>query len=258
MCCIEHRHTTFHLNEVKPTENEDEVRIKGKIVHVKTWNEYFVLTLQRIELLEKIAEVVDETFHLLRNIFKAYTSFEIFQFLQDLHESAHQIEHTLHAFCVLNNFNQIYKNKYVVYLNHRIDYLATASKVFHTVSNFFATIELFNELKLISVGSFTSVLKIRNLLSSIGFFTKMIALIWNQKEEYFISDVIINGAGALWEGLNSIKKLKILSEYNPYITKIAAFAGIIHAFTTTWRLMPEYEQTIEFKVNLSKKKKTCC
>lgn len=254
MCCPINQSQGHFL--VKSTEiSHGQILVKGKVeLSPKNTIDKVLHCLKQLEIAEKIAEIVDETFHFFGSFIKPYASVEIYDYLKGLHDGAHHLEHGLHAFCFIGDVVRIIKGNYVEKNHGHIDYVRTASRVMHTVSNFFATSRFLSELKVISLGRFNAYLKYTNLISAIGFTLWTASLLWKrfvsrQHDHNFSSNLAIHGAGGLFEGLNFVKQLDMPNETYRYVSKTAAFFGIIHAWTLVSRLAPSSISIEPFRVS---------
>jgi hypothetical protein len=107
---------------------------------------------QALVLCEKLAEIGDETFHLLGHNLKAVCSSQLYTFISDLHNSCHNIEHTLHSFCFFADVSLIYRGKFFAKKNSNLtDWGKTAGKICHLAAHFLATMELFSKLQILHV-----------------------------------------------------------------------------------------------------------
>ncbi len=240
---------------------EKKYYIKGVIDHTPTTLTRRVSRFfQRLELLEKIAEIVDESFHLLGSVFHSYTSLTVYQTLHNLHHNAHDIEHFLHSFCFLGDLFRVtsallgYGNffEYKDSEHKQLDYLRSAARVCHTVSHFFATASFISEIKLIRFGLLEQrVFKYAALVSSLGYALWTASLLWNrhqgQLNKQFKSDLTIHFCGFIFEALPLTKTLKAFISHSFLINKITALAGIIHAWSMVKRLMPQDREEVEGK-----------
>ncbi|MBA3722874.1 MAG: hypothetical protein H0W88_10810 [Parachlamydiaceae bacterium] len=246
-------------------DHEEKIVIEGTLIYApQNLSDRITRMFQRMELLEKIAEIVDETFHLLSKVLKAYTSIPVFEFLQNLHEGAHHIEHTLHSFCFIGDIARIFTGKFVEYQNkeatedqRKVDYIRTAARVLHTASHFFSSAEFLIDLKICKLSAVEPLIKYKGLLSASGYALWTGSVLWRyfkplnflQDRKNIVSDLMIHVGGGLFEGLSVAKKWKPLANVSTYIAKTAATAGIIHAYSVVNRLTPEQE---ELKITINK------
>ncbi len=232
---------------------EKVVYVRGVIDHTPlTFADRITLFFQRLELMEKIAEIADESFHLLESFLQKYTTVQVYQTLRNLHHGAHDIEHVLHAFCVLGDVHRLITGKFFVYKDEgwtKIDYLLVISaRISHFFSHLMATGALLADHKLCRFGRFERFFKYFQTLNALGYALMTICLVWRRyqgrKNEHFYSDFAIHFGGFLFEGLPLTKTVGKLSSYASKINKIVAISGIIHAFFIVWRLMPRDREEV--------------
>lgn len=225
--------------------------IKGVFERPATFGDRVSRFFQRLELLEKIAEIADESFHLLDPLFQHYTNVMVYQTLRNLHHGAHDIEHVLHSFCFLGDISRLFTGNFWEYYDEaqkKPDYLRNLARVCHAVAHFFATIKFLNDLKLCSLGKFENAVKYTSVLSTMGYALWTISLIWRRHQgianDQFASDLCINLGGILFEGAHSIEAINYPAHYASLLNKAASLAGIIHAWFVIQRLMPKDSEIV--------------
>ncbi len=204
---------------------------------------------QRLELIEKIAEIADEVFHLFGSLLQRTTSVLVYQSLCNLHHAAHDIEHHLHSFCFLGDL--------VCFITGRffkdgagtpLDGLRSCSRVSHAVGHFFSTAILLSEHQLYSFGRLEKVFKYASAFNALGYGMWTISLIWHRYQgkanAQFHSDLGIHLAGGLFEAIPFTKTVSSLAPYASLINKATAIAGMIHAWCTVQRLMPKDKEIV--------------
>lgn len=243
MCCpLDHVRTNFVPTGLA-IEKKEEAKIctiKGYIDRSpKTMGEQLIRSFQSLEWIEKIAEIVDESFHLLGSLLQTYTSPVIFENAQALHHHAHEIEHFLHATCFLGDLTRLFTGNFLEYNDHektQVNFLRSIARVFHAVGHLFATISYLAEKKIIHLRPVETFLKVGTVLTSLGYLTNVISLTSDlildkvSAEDQFNSNMIIQTTG-------------FISEINPE-SKIGSLTKIIHAWCVAKRLAPADRQDV--------------
>lgn len=239
----------FEKNE----ENEE------KILHLrgiydrspKTWADRFSRFFPRLELLEKISEVVDEFFHLCGPLFQQYTNLMVYQTLRHLHHAAHDVEHVLHSFCFLGDLTRILTGKFFEYHDQertQLDYVRSLARICHAVAHFFATAEFLHELKLCRLDKFEKAFKYTAVFSLVGYAIWTTSLVWQRYQgganDQFASDMCIHLGGCLFEAIPLTKTMNSFAPYTSFLNKAASLAGIIHAWFVVQRLMPQDREEV--------------
>lgn len=224
-----------------------------------TWGDWALRNFQRLELLEKIAEIADESFHLFGSLLKEFSSAVIFQTFRNLHHAAHDIEHFLHSICFLGDISRIATGNFFEYVENKethkkeISYLLTAARVAHTVSHFFATLKFLADHHLIRAERFGRVFTFMPYLSAAGYGIWTISLIARRvmdqatvgERNQFVSDLGIHLGGFFFQAVPLINNFSLISnEYHSIINKIASFAGIITAWCVAYRLLPQDKERV--------------
>jgi hypothetical protein len=255
MCCpLDKAPGVFKLQTIEESSHHHPGKCSHKHLIIKGTLDHTPLTFadratrffQRLEMMEKVAEVVDETFHLFHPALRKYASLEIFQFLQNFHDGAHHIEHALHSFCFMGDVVRIANGKFIEKApNQKTDYARTAARVIHTVSHLLATAELLDDLKICSSPSLKPLIRFKGALSAFAYGIWTASLLWRyyqtKNRDTLASDLSIHAGGALFEGLTFLKRAKVLTRFTGSVVKAAAITGIIHAWNVAERLMPEKE-----------------
>jgi hypothetical protein len=243
--------------EKKNDDHDDIMHLKG--FYDRTPNsltERILRYFQRIELLEKIMEIGDESFHLLNTVFQRYTNLMVYQTLRNLHHGAHDIEHVLHSFCFLGDVARLFSGKFFQdQQGKRLDYLRCLSRICHAVAHCFATAQFLSELKLLPLNQFEKTLKSANLLSALGYAMWTASLVWERYQgkanEQFAEDMGIHLGGCVFEAVHVIEEIEGLSPSLDYtLSKVGSLAGIIHAWCVVHRLMPQDQEEIEVEFTL--------
>lgn len=250
MCCpLEQTQGVFIPQAIAP-----EQRGERKIYHIKgiiertprSLTERVLRIFQYLELIEKIAEVVDESFHLVGSFVQRYSTVLIYQATRQLHHAAHDIEHCLHATCFLGDLLRLMTGKYFESDDKEkkvFTYLRNAGRVSHTVAHFLATVDFLADLQLYPFGRLEKWFKYAPVLSAAGYLCWTVALVWKRKQENLKSDLGIHLGGFLFESISLTKTIKSLAPYAYIINKIAAIAGVVQAACVAERLMtPDREE----------------
>jgi hypothetical protein len=200
---------------------------------------------QWVELIEKIAEIADESFHLLGTVLQRFTSILVYQTLNNVHHASHDIEHILHSFCFLGDLSSLIAGKFFVYDDEKqkqFDYLRSAARVCHTMSHFLAFTTFLSEHKLGRFGVLEKLFKYAPVFNALGYALWTTTLIWRRYQgksnDQFFSDLGIHMGGCLFETLPLTKSINTMAPYGHIINKMAAVAGIIHAWFVVQRLIP--------------------
>jgi hypothetical protein len=265
MCCFSSHFSSFLIVH-KVTITENVCHIKGAVVRSpRTLKERVLRCFQNLELLEKIAEVGDESFHLFGTVLQSYTAPGVYQIFRDLHQAAHTFEHVAHAFCFVGDLVRLFfafleggqkpQESQSVEQCHghghghgpiRIERLRSAARVCHLISHGLMTADFLTEHRLCSFGSAQRVFKYAPLFSAVGYGLWTISLVYQKSHRANqLSDQIIHGSGFFFEASSLIEEIKCLSPYMGLISKLRAAAGIVHAWQVTQRLMPQDQEEIE-------------
>ena len=251
MCCpLDQAPSIVKVKTLTSDEvNKSKYQIAGKIDRTpKTKSDWLLRNFQRSELLEKIAEVADESFHLCASNLKVYAPVGIYKIFGDLHHNAHQIEHLLHSICFLGDVVSLAAGKFFDKIdpkdNLRYKQLKTAARVCHAVSHFLATVSLLTEYELLSFGPLQQMKNYMLILSITGYALRTISLIaYEWQKEHFQSNLAVNLGGFFFQALTLVKTFELFASSIFVINKIAAVAGIIHASSAANRLMtPDVEK----------------
>lgn len=190
---------------------------------------------QNLELLEKICEIADETFHLFREILQYFATAALYQTFRDLHHGAHIWEHALHSFCFLGDLSRIYTNKF---FDKKAEWSdpRNLARISHAVGHLFATTAFLSEQNLIRLAIAEKVAKFMAIFTAVGFALTTYSLLSSNRKKDFNSDLAINLGGLLFVALP-------LANSSFWVTsKIASGAGIVHAWFLVNRLMtPDIE-----------------
>lgn len=175
---------------------------------------------QWMEICEKIAEVVDEFFHLLGSLFQRYTSSTVYQTLSELHHAAHLIEHVIHSMCFLGDAfrltlevyekitgKEISQNKFFEYHeNKQVDYANSLARISHSFNHFLSTAAFLSEIKLYHFGQLEKFFKFAPVFSGIGYAIGAINLIWRRHKESVQVRQIKKMSGQLQKKMNQLKE----------------------------------------------------
>ncbi len=211
-----------------------------------TLGERISLYFQRLELIEKICEVVDETFHCFDDLlFYRFTSDALYDTLASLHHNAHEIEHLLHSFCFLGDLNRFFNGTFFKDQDGaRLNTLCSAARVIHATSHLLASLQLLEKLKIYQNPNLSKVVKYASLINAIAYAIWGTSLILEKykgkKNEHFYEDISIHLGGCLFEATKFIGKMNGLSPLlEMTLFKISSLAGLIHAWSVVQKLMPE-------------------
>lgn len=242
MCCpLDQMQGKFISVDILKDENN--ITLSGKVDFTpQNFGGRCIRIFQRLELAEKIAEVVDEGYHLFGSFIKLYASTDVLDYIKGLHHAAHHIEHGLHAFCFIGDVVRVFSGKFIERDHDQVDYVRTAARVAHTISHFLATANFLSDLKVCKLGRLEPYVKYGNLISSVAYGIWTLTILWKHfrsstSDKQISSDLSIHGGGCLFEALNYVKTLDGFASSN--LSKAAAIAGIIHAWSVAARLMPD-------------------
>lgn len=257
MCCpLDQANGKFIVHAVAFERSEDD---QDDIMHLRgaydrtphSMGERICRYFQRIELLEKIAEIADETFHLFDTIFERYSSLIVYQTLRNFHHGAHDIEHVLHSFCFLGDVARLFSGTFFKdQQGKRLNYLRSLSRICHAVAHCFATAEFLNKLKILPLNQFEKMVKYATLLSTLGYALWTASLIWERHQghanEHFAEDMCIHLGGCVFEAVHLCEGRDVLSpSLENALGKVGSLAGMIHAWCVVQRLMPKDQEEIE-------------
>lgn len=203
----------------------------------KTFSECVQRFIQRKELLEKVAELVDEICHLTGAFFKKYPSLS--NALYSCHDTAHSVENGLHSLCFVGDLLSIATGSFLVRkCNKSINWLQTAAKTCHALSHFIASARMAESLHFVSLGRVHQSIKIARVayaLSTLGFGLSCFA-----DKRYTFA----NGTGCLFEAGHLAQTF--LTKSHPSLNRITAIMGTLHAYTALQILLPKDRE--HFKV----------
>lgn len=232
------------VNDLHPDNNDQSIyTVRGTLCRTPNkLTQRLALYFQRLELIEKIGELVDESFHFYGEMFQRFIP-SLYPIFHDVHHTAHGLDHSLHAFCVLGDALRLVTGKFVEYKDRsrtQLDQLRTAARVSHTVAHLLATAAYLARYNLCRLGKFDKVLKYTSFFSAMGYLLWTVSLIWQRRQgDQVSSDIAIHGGGFLFTGLSLVHTALLPPSYQLLISKIKAFAGMIHAYATVQRLMPD-------------------
>jgi hypothetical protein len=269
MCCqLDHVHgklllQTVHFEEDN-TENEKKLHVSGFYDRTpKTLGDRFSRYFHNIELVEKIAEIVDESFHLFSSLLQHFTDSIVYQTVRDLHHAAHHIEHILHPFCFFGDIVRLLTGKFFENRNEehrRLNLLRNVARVCHAVAHFFANVEFLHKLKLCRVGQLDQAFKYAPLLSAAGYALWTISLIWERylgiKDENFASDMSLHFGGFLFKAIPFTEHFDLFTPYTNLMHRASSLAGIVHAWFVAQRLMTPDREHFETHIILSNEEHT--
>lgn len=246
MCCPEPINpVNFSLLEVQetspPKEGEKVIyHVKGMINPTSTLS---------IGVLEKLAELCDEIYHLFASWVIPYSNAPIKKMLFEIHHGLHHIEHVLHAVCFIEDIRRVVyciKNAdFVEYVDDKrtqINYLRLAARICHGTAHFFGTLNFLSELNIVYVGEFQRVFKCASLIAALAHALLATSVLcyhkkWSIKhrdqsihQHPSLSQMGIHVSGFFFEVLPWVETLEIFVPYAGVIKKITALAGIIHAW----------------------------
>jgi hypothetical protein len=255
MCCpLDQRIGKFSVNEAS-IKDEGGVNICHVIgIYDRTPStlaDRISIFFQRLELLEKIAEIADESFHAFGFVLHR-SSVVIYHTLRNLHHGAHDIEHVLHSFCFIGDLSRLLVGRFFEYRDKertQLDYCRSVSRVCHAVAHFFATIEFLHEHQLFSLERLEKACKYASIFSALGYALWTISIIWQRcqgvENENFAADIGIHLGGFSFEAIPLTKGIGFFAPYAFQLNKAAAIAGIIHAWFVVQRLMPKDSEIID-------------
>lgn len=272
MCCS-FGHSSSILIPTSVTVQENVWRFEGTVDRSpRTLKERVLRYFHNLELLEKIAEVGDESFHLFGSVLKSYTAPGVYHIFRDLHEAAHTFEHVAHAFCFFGDlvrllFACLEKRKTPQgtesvkqchghshehgHKSTRIEQLRSAARLSHMISHGLTTAEFLSEHQICSFGPLEYVFKRASLFSALGYGLWTISLIYQKSQQKNgLSDRLIHGSGFIFEASSLIEEIKCLAPYAGGIGKLKAAAGIVHAWQVAQRLMPQDQEKIAGSITL--------
>lgn len=252
-CCLDHNHPNLRVDEIAYDGANKEFSVKGVVDRTPSDRiTRFSRVLQWMDLIEKIAEIADESFHLFKKVLENHASVEIYNKLRNLHHAAHEIEHMLHAFCFLGDITRILSGKFLEYRDREhtnVDYLRTAARICHAVAHFCASLQFLSDLNLFKSSRFDQAMKFVPLISATGYALWTATLLWRryqgEENKHFKSDIGIYLGGFLFEAIPLTKEIAALASYTAGINKLSAIAGIIHAGSLAARLMPQDREKVK-------------
>lgn len=252
MCCPLERAQGVFIPQTVAIEQRGQVEIyhvRGVIDRTpNTLTDRLLRFFQNLELVEKIAEVIDESFHLVGSLFQRYSSVLIYQTARNLHHGAHDFEHFLHATCFFGDLLRLMTGKYFESDDKEkktFTYLRNAGRINHTFAHFLGTADFFADLKIYPFGRLEKWFKYASVLSAIGYLCWTAALVWKRKQDHLKSDLGIHLGGFLFESISLAKTIKSLATYASTINKIAAVFGVIHASCVAQRLMTPDREVVQ-------------
>lgn len=262
MCCPLDRQTGRINYQISPP-NEDNKEDNKYVITVfycprpNTLADRISRLFQKIELLEKIAECVDEACHLLGSTFQTHA--RLSKALYDCHDNAHQIEHVLHSFCFLGDLSRLWCGRFFVYhpceeKEKQIDWRHSAARICHAVAHMLTTLKFFNEHRLIPFARLEKLGKLATLFSVSGFAITVLSM-WQQRRPHcsseaatWSSDFRIHLTGLLFSTHLCLQAAGIKSYAT--IHKLAALCGIIHASSIVNRLLPSDDIKLETTITI--------
>jgi hypothetical protein len=234
------------------------LHIKGAYDHTPpTFADRMFRRFQRLEMAEKVAEIADESFHLLGSTLQRFAPDSIYQTARMVHHAAHDVEHLLHAVCFFGDLSRVLTGKFLEYRDghrHEIDRFRTLARVCHTASHFFATLQFLSDQKLVKINKTAPLTYYSSLFGTLGFAIWTATLVWRryrgEAEERFASDLGIHLGGFFFEAIPLAKQSFLITSWVPVLNKISAMAGIIHAWHVVDRLFPPDLEEISVKYPL--------
>jgi hypothetical protein len=165
--------------------------------------------------------------------------------LSHWHQPAHEIEHTLHAFCFLNDIVRF--GVFLSTLSHqslkKLDFLKTTSTLCHSASHFLATAKFLSKIDLLPTGVLKGAFKYTPWLSAGGYAAYAIYLLNTHRKKsfhgHFKQEMAIQLSGIAFEVLPGGAVAV------PIIKKIKLIAGMIHAMSVIYFLSPKDVEIIK-------------
>lgn len=241
------------------TGQEKILQVKGFVDHTPpALADRIFRYFQRLELVEKIAEIADESFHLFGSALQRVSSVAAYQAFRNLHNGAHDIEHLLHAVCFLGDISRLLTGRFLEYRDAertKLDFLRSIARVSHAAAHFLASLQFLVDHSLIGANRFQRILPYMPLFSAAGYGIWTATLIWRRHQgevnERFASDLGIQLGGFLFAAVPLAKHASSLEPYTFVINKISAFAGIVHAWCVVDRLIPQDRENVTAQFNLA-------
>ncbi|CAF24526.1 hypothetical protein [Candidatus Protochlamydia amoebophila] len=211
---------------------------------------------QNIASAEKIAIIVNETFHLFNRLLKLYATIETYDFFKSLHDGAHVLHEGLHGVSVLSDLLKIANGTFIVLTKQRgnhppfMDIAKTAARVSHFIAHGLFTTSLLGRLKLLSLDKWDQRLALfSSTLTLLGYTIHTTSLIWKhfyssqQHEHYFQSDLIIQSSGLLIESVFMLSELNMIPTKLEFsFLKIRSIVMLIQSLSVLNRLHPEKQK----------------
>jgi hypothetical protein len=237
---------------IKASINKNMVSVTGTYdCTPKSWADRISRYFQRLELIEKVAEIGDESFHLLGSFLQRHTNSAVYQTLRNLHHGAHDIEHVIHAFCFLGDAVRFFSKKFFLDREGKpLGYLGSLSRVCHAVAHFFETTNYLQELKLLPpLGGFQRIFKYGALFSTIGYSCWTIHLIWQHYRQrvannQFASDMSIHVGGCIFESIRLTEVMDHLGSHAFLLNQVASLAKVVQAWFIVQYLMPKDKEVV--------------
>lgn len=195
-----------------------------------------VKNLDRLDLTEKVAEVLDESFHLFHGVVKSYASVEIFELFRDIHTGAHQFEHLLHCTCLINDIIDL--TAYFTIGYHHVGIAEVAAKINQFIAHLLAPIVLLSDLKILKIGAGLFYVEgAIPIFSAIGHSISSISHIWKKQ---FDLRLAIQLSGVTAQSIAIVKHFtKPAASVYAALSSIQALAGLFHAVFIIYRLLPD-------------------
>lgn len=253
MCiCVSHQlpgKLALYAKHFEEKDGKYFVKVQGNIDRTpKTTGENIFRWFQRMELVEKIGEIADESFHLFGAFLQAYAPILIYRTAHNIHHAAHEIEHLLHSFCFFGDVTVLLSGNYFIDENgDQLHSLLLLARITHTFSHFLAFLSFMEEHQLAPLGRLEKILKIRSLFSVIGYALTLIYIISKRNEEkikkHLYSELGIHLGGFLFYAIP-------LTTSSSALKSLTALAGIIHAWASANRLMMQDQEKVKGELEL--------
>lgn len=212
----------------------------GRCVRIEPANlaEWIIQKVQWIELAEKVAEFIDEWFHLFQKVLVSVTSPAIYAALNAMHHGAHHFEQFLHCFCLIGDIVLMVRegSKYL----REPNFIGVAAKISRLISHIFAPVILFSELKIVDLGAFGAPFRaIAAGFSAAHYGLAAIGIVWNHfkhNKKMGIVDIAAPLCGFAYHTFTVIQCA--IPQSAIYLAIVKAIAGVAHAALAIYQLLP--------------------
>jgi hypothetical protein len=241
----------------------DKQEYRGHIYFKPTkQSQRFLYAFQNATIAEKLATIINESFHISNRLLKIYASVHMYDFLKSLHDGAHTFHEGLHNISILNDIVSMICGKFIIRKHihgthlHQIDIAKTAARITHFIAHGISTTAFMGRLNIIPIRKWDQRLVIvSSALTLLGYTIHTTSLIWNhfyshQHEHHLRSDLLIQGSGILIESVFILSELNTMTSAVEFIAlKIRSSVMIIQSLNILDRLSPE-KHKIKFKKSM--------